>query len=150
MSKFIPYILSSSKALLSSSLSCRFFHLDERTISGVDLLEMMWKGGIVALCPYHGHLPGFRRLKITCVLAKFMDLLEMTLKGGIITLSLPWSPSRLLEDRQQCMYSPQTFLSDGALPSIHSYSLTIVHILLSLCFAPVLKNIFLRLCRYAL
>ena len=33
--------------------------LDERTISGMDLLEITWKGGIVVLCPYHGHLPDF-------------------------------------------------------------------------------------------
>ena len=42
MSKVIPYILSSSLALLSS------FLLDERTISGVDFIEMTLKGGIVA------------------------------------------------------------------------------------------------------
>ena len=37
-SELIPYILSSSLALL----------LDERTISGVNLIEMTLKGGIVA------------------------------------------------------------------------------------------------------
>ena len=37
-------------ALLSISLSCSFFlfHLDERTISGVELIEMTFKGGMVA------------------------------------------------------------------------------------------------------
>ena len=39
-------------------LSCSFYLLDQRTISGVDLLEMTWKDGIVVLCPYYGHLPG--------------------------------------------------------------------------------------------
>ena len=41
----IPYIFSSSLALLSSLLSCSFYFLDQRTISGVDILEMMWKDG---------------------------------------------------------------------------------------------------------
>ena len=54
----IPYIFSSSLALLSSLVSCRFYLLDQRTISGVDILEMTWKDGIVVLCPYYGHLPG--------------------------------------------------------------------------------------------
>ena len=43
----------------------RFFL--ERTISGVDLLDMALKDDIVALYPYHSHLPGFRRLTIMCV-----------------------------------------------------------------------------------
>ena len=54
----IPYIFSSSLALLSSLLSCSFYLLDQRTISGVDILEMTWKDGIVELCPYYGYLPG--------------------------------------------------------------------------------------------
>ena len=54
----IPYIFYSGLALLSSLLSYSFYLLDQRTISGVDLLEMTWKDGIVVLCPYHGHLPG--------------------------------------------------------------------------------------------
>ena len=29
--------------------------------------EMPLKGGTVALCPYYGHLPGFRRLTILYV-----------------------------------------------------------------------------------
>ena len=97
-----PYIFPSSLALLSSLISCRFYLLEQRTISGVDILEMTWKegtvlttatfqayrtltisvysqqsflsnskrlrtdnpeemplkGGIVALCPYQGHLSG--------------------------------------------------------------------------------------------
>ena len=36
----IPYIFSSSIALLSSFLSCSFYLLDLRTISNVDILEM--------------------------------------------------------------------------------------------------------------
>ena len=36
----IPYIFSSSIALLSSLLSCSFYLLDLRTISSVDILEM--------------------------------------------------------------------------------------------------------------
>ena len=36
----IPYSFSSSIALLSSLLSCSFYHLDQRTISSVDILEM--------------------------------------------------------------------------------------------------------------
>ena len=36
----IPYIFSSSIALLSSFLSCNFYLLDLRTISNVDILEM--------------------------------------------------------------------------------------------------------------
>ena len=44
---------SSSLALFSSLLSCSFYLLDQRAISGVDLLEMTWKDGIVVLCPYH-------------------------------------------------------------------------------------------------
>ena len=54
----IPYIFSSSLALLSSLLSCSFYLLDQRTISDVDILEMTWKNGIVVLCPNYGHLPG--------------------------------------------------------------------------------------------
>ena len=51
----IPYIFSSRITLLSSFLSCSFYLLDQRTISGVDILEMTWKDGIVVLCPYYGH-----------------------------------------------------------------------------------------------
>ena len=36
----IPYIFSSSIALLSSLLPCSFYLLDLRTISSVDILEM--------------------------------------------------------------------------------------------------------------
>ena len=36
----IPYIFSSSIALLSSLLSCSFYLLDLKTISSVDILEM--------------------------------------------------------------------------------------------------------------
>ena len=36
----IPYIFSSSIALLSSLLSCTFYLLDLKTISSVDILEM--------------------------------------------------------------------------------------------------------------
>ena len=36
----IPYIFSSSIALLSSLLSCTFYLLDLRTISSVNILEM--------------------------------------------------------------------------------------------------------------
>ena len=36
----IPYIFSSSIALLSSFLSCSFYLLDLRTISNMDILEM--------------------------------------------------------------------------------------------------------------
>ena len=36
----IPYIFSSSIALLSSLLSCSFYLLDLRTISSVNILEM--------------------------------------------------------------------------------------------------------------
>ena len=43
----------------SFHLSCSFYLLlDQRTISGVDILEMTWKDGIVVLCPYYGHLSG--------------------------------------------------------------------------------------------
>ena len=35
-----------------------FYLLDQRTISGVDILEMTWKDGVFVLCPYYGHLPG--------------------------------------------------------------------------------------------
>ena len=49
-----------------------FRFLLEGTISGVDLLEMELKYGILALYPYHSHLTGFRRVTITCVqLANF-------------------------------------------------------------------------------
>ena len=54
----LPYIFSSSIALLSSLLSCSFYLLDLKTISSVDILEMTWKDGIVVICPYYGHLPG--------------------------------------------------------------------------------------------
>ena len=53
-----PIMFSSRLALLSSLLSCSFYLLDQRTISGVDILEMTWKDCIVILCPYYGHLPG--------------------------------------------------------------------------------------------
>ena len=36
----IPYICSSSIALLSSLLSCSFYLLDLRTISSMDIIEM--------------------------------------------------------------------------------------------------------------
>ena len=36
----IPYIFSSSIALLSSLLSCSFYLLDLKTISNVEILEM--------------------------------------------------------------------------------------------------------------
>ena len=63
---FFSYIL----ALLSSLLSCSFYLLDQRTISGVDLLEMMWKDGIVVLCPYYGHLPGlYKTYNNSCTVA---------------------------------------------------------------------------------
>ena len=39
----IPYIFSSSIALLSSLLSCSFYRLDLKTISSVDILEMTCK-----------------------------------------------------------------------------------------------------------
>ena len=46
-------------------------------------IEMMLKGGTVALYPYHGHLAG---------------LLEDVKRQRSRNLSLPWSPSRLSED----------------------------------------------------
>ena len=39
----IPYIFSSSIALLSSLLSCSFYRLDLKTISSVNILEMTCK-----------------------------------------------------------------------------------------------------------
>ena len=39
----IPYIFSSSLALLSSLLSCSFYLLDQRTISGVEIPKMTGK-----------------------------------------------------------------------------------------------------------
>ena len=35
----------------------------ERTISGVDLLEMTLNGGIVVLYPYNSNLPGFQKTR---------------------------------------------------------------------------------------
>ena len=46
------------------------YHLAHRIffpVSGVDLLEMMLEGDIVALYSYHGRLLGFRRLTIMSV-----------------------------------------------------------------------------------
>ena len=50
-----------------ATLLAEFRFFLERTISGVDLLDMALKDDIVALYPYHSHLPGFRRLTIMCV-----------------------------------------------------------------------------------
>ena len=42
-----------------ATLLAEFRFFLERTISGVYLLEMALKDGIVALYPYHSHIPGF-------------------------------------------------------------------------------------------
>ena len=42
-------------------LLAEFCKILERTISVVDLLEMMLKGSTIALYPYHSHLPGFQK-----------------------------------------------------------------------------------------
>ena len=56
-----PIVFSSSIALLSSLLSCRFYLLDPRTISRVDILEMTWKDG-----------KAYRRLTTMCVVNKLL------------------------------------------------------------------------------
>ena len=43
-----PYILSSSVASFHLRFLVVYFLLDERTISGMDLIEMTLKGGMVA------------------------------------------------------------------------------------------------------
>ena len=48
-----------STVIRFATLLAEFRFFVERTISGVDLLEMALKDGIVALYPYHSHLPGF-------------------------------------------------------------------------------------------
>ena len=49
-------------------------------------------------------------------------------RRNLRTLSLPRSPSRLLEDIQLCMYSQQTFLSNGPPHIVHSHFLAIFHV----------------------
>ena len=56
--KMVPIKKRVGSFLILFHHSCSFYLLDQRTISGVDILEMTWKDGMVILCPYYGHLPG--------------------------------------------------------------------------------------------
>ena len=89
-------IFFSSLVLLSSLVSCSFYLLDQRTISGVEIPEMTWKDGIVVLCPDYGHLTGlykthnkvYSRLKFLSNGKRLRKVHpeEFPLKGGIIAL----------------------------------------------------------------
>ena len=58
------------------------------TLKHVDhpgLLEMTLKGGIVALYPYHGHLPGFQKTQHNvCTVSKHSSLMDPRLVSAPI------------------------------------------------------------------
>ena len=50
--------------------------------------EMPFKGGIVALCPYHGHLPYFRRLTILYVQSANVPIQRSTAYRPLVLLAI--------------------------------------------------------------
>ena len=50
-----------SAIIQSATLLAEFRFFLELTVDGVYLLEIALKDGIVALYPYHSHLPGFSK-----------------------------------------------------------------------------------------